>query len=246
MPIHLPDIKEVIEYIILTNRADHIEITNDDVQKAMKKIHPINPYVEGHFKAFNFAQQLADSPDFPAKDMSLLTNQHTSHTCLYWLRELHILMMYPIAQFGKNNSTQTGQYFIKNHEVGTYRVTPKMLAFAPAPPPETIPQLLHLWLRDITELDHEIKDKVDNPYGLTQSQGNRLFDKLDESCLFLSCLQPFEDGNNRIAKLVENVLRLRWRMPWRTIYGVENDTFIRKLTAYQEEPDGFARWIKQL
>lgn len=240
MPIHKPDIKELYAYIIHTHKADHINVSMAHIEATLNKAELPSiekACVEGHFKAINYAMTLAVSPDFPTK---LVTNEYDSHNALFWLRDFHEHIMYPIAQFGIKNSM--GQLYIQPSQIGVYRSTPKQLAFAPAPPPEAIPRLLHYWLKDIAELDAEIKDKVENPYGLTPAQGNNMFRKVKESSLFLSCLQPFEDGNNRIAKIVENTLRTRWHMPWRTLYGVEYETYCREMTQYQAE--GFLRWIK--
>lgn len=255
MPIRKPDPQEYFNYIILTHQAEKIDVSMAQIKKTLAKASGkedeqfygkkneerimASPYAEGHFKAINYAEKLAASTDFPAKDISVLTNEFASHTALYWLREMHTLMMYPIAKFGQDNNT--GLLYLQPSEVGTYRYKELQLAFRPAPHPELIPKLLHFWLRDITELDLEIRDKVDNPYGLTPEQGGRIFRKVKEASLFLSCLCPFSDGNNRIAKLVENTLRLRWRMPWRIIGGVESDSFIRDLAAYSES--GMNKWL---
>ncbi len=253
MTIVQPDIKDIYSYIIQTHRADHIPVTMDHINIALGKINHQKgmPALEGlekvacigHFKAINFAIKLAGSIDFPAKDPAILTHEYASHNCLYWLRELHSTMMYPIAEFGLKNGT--GQLYIQSSQCGTYRYSPKQLAFSPAPDPDLIPKLLHLWLKDVTEFDAEIKDKVDNPYGLTPAQSNKKLAITKECSLFFSCLQPFEDGNNRIAKLVENTLRLRWRMPWRTIHDLEAQTYYRDLSNYQSDSNGFLRWLRR-
>lgn len=246
MQIRKPESKELFSYIIATHKADHIDVQMPHIQKALKKEAGLEGVeracVEGHFAAINYIMTLIPSVDFPAKDPSLLTNEFTLHNALYWLRELHVKMMYPIAEFGKFNGT--GQLHIQSNQVGTYRYNPKMLAFAPAPDPTSIPKILGAWLKEITTLDAEIKDKVDNPYGLTPQQGNQMIRTVKESSLFLSCLQPFEDGNNRIAKLVENALRMRWLMPWRIIYGIEQESYNRELTGYQSDKNGFLRWLQ--
>lgn len=253
MIIKQPDIEAIYSYIIQTHQSDHINVTMTHINAALAKSAPLKGQTGGegvekvccigHFKAINYALQIAGTIDFPAKDISVLTSEYVSHNALYWLRELHTLMMYPVADYGLKNGT--GQLFIQTNQCGTYRYTPKQLAFAPAPAPEQIQKLLHAWLKDILELDADIKDKVDNPYGLTPAQGSQMIQKSKEATFFLSCLQPFEDGNNRVAKLVENMLRLRWRMPWKTIHGPQQEEFMRDLTNYQQSPTGFMRWLKK-
>jgi len=252
MKIIQPEIEEIYSYIIQTHKADHIDVTKEHIKFALGQIQVQKGEralegVEkscciGHFKAINYTIQLAGSFDFPAKEGSNLDNEFSSNQALNWLREIHSLMMYPIAEYGLKNGT--GQLYIQNSQCGTYRYTPKQLAYSPAPAPELIPKILHLWLVDINTLDLEIKDKVDNPYGLTTAQSQEMYRKVKEITPFISCLQPFEDGNNRVAKLVENAFRLRWRLPWRTIHQLELETLNRDLTAYQEKPDGFMRWVR--
>jgi hypothetical protein len=254
MNIIQPDTKELYAYIIQTHKADHIDISLQHilyalgqikVEKGQKALEGFEKaYCVGHFKAINYVVKLAGSVDFPVKDGSRIDNPYQSDQSIFWLREIHTLMMYTLADYGIKNGT--GQLYIQPGQCGVYRYTEKGNAFEMAPTPQQIPLILHHWLTDAQALDLEIKDKVDNPYGLTPAQSQRIFKMTNEMPMFFSCLQPFEDGNNRIGKLVENAFRLRWRLPWRIIHELEQDDYIKALMAYQEGPDGFKRWLRRI
>ena len=250
MPGKMPSEQDLIYFIVQTHEAEHQPVDIGEVQHTLairrgQANGATNPFAMGHFDAFNYLfKSMVATQDFPCKDSSLLVNQYESHTALYWLRELHTAAMYPIAsqllQMGMGLEANT----IKTYECGVYRVRPKQLAFSIAPEPEQIQPLLHLWLRDIANFHDQIKDKISNPYGLSRAEAEQLIAKSEEACLFLSCLQPFEDGNNRIARLVENALRVKWYLPWKSCMKQEQIKTMDKLTAYQM--DGMKKWIRQL
>jgi hypothetical protein len=250
MPGKMPQETELINFIVQTHQADHIPVSPGEVMATLKIGRGIelqkddkpltNPHAVGHFKAFNFIfQTLLGSDDFPCKTAQILTNQYHSDTALWWLRELHTLITYPVAQWGLNTGDITAP---KTYECGVYRCRSRSLAFTLAPEPEQIQPLLHLWLCDISRFHDEIKHKTSNPYGLSRAEAEQLYHKPLEAQLFMSCLQPFENGNNLVARLVENALRLQWGLPWKQ--PAQDTSAIERLGAYQTT--GFAKWMKAL
>jgi hypothetical protein len=214
------------------------------IRRGQTQGHP-NPYAQGHFDAFNFVfQTLVGSTDFPCKDSLLLTNEYNSDNALYWLRELHTLIMYPIASQSTSLGIGLESTTIKPHECGTYRIYPKTLAFCQAPNPEQIKPLLHLWITDLTNYHESIKDKIGNLLSFSRDEADTLYRKTEEANLFLSCLQPFQDGNNRVARLVENALRLQWGIPWKNYPKSEHNKFVQTLGTYQL--NGFQDWVRKL
>ena len=247
MPGIIPKEDELMQFIVQTHTIDHIPVTAKDVATTLKIRRggqlmegesPVkNPYVTGHFDAFNFIfHTLIGSVDFPCKSLVALTNHYHSDTALWWLRELHTKVIYPVAQhFGLQGDVSAP----KTYECGVYRCQPRMLAFTNAPEPEQIQQLLHLWLLDIATFHEQIKGKIHNPYGLSRSEAEQLYFKPLESQMFISCLQPFEHGNNQISRLVENALRLQWGLPWKM---PQNQ--MKQLGEYQTT--GFSKWLRRL
>jgi hypothetical protein len=247
---NMPKENELINFIVQTHQLDHVPLSPAEVNATLKigrgltlseGDKPVtNPYAVGHFKAFTFMfQNLIGSVDFPCKSSQTLINQYHSDTSLWWLRELHTTIMYPVALWGQQTGDMNAP---KTYECGVYRCRPRQLAFTNAPEPEQIQPLLHLWLLDIATFHEEIKGKITNPYGLTRTEAEQLYHKPIEAQLFLSCLQPFEDGNNRIARLVENALRLQWGLPWKQ--PREDGDAITRLGQYQT--NGFSKWLRAL
>jgi hypothetical protein len=240
-----PTQQELLYFILQNNEADHIPLTMAEIQNTLsirrnETQGTLNPYAQGHFDSFNFIfKSLINSDDFPCKDSSILVNQYHSSSVLFWLRELHTLLMYPIATSSLSMDTN-----IKTYQCGTYRVYPKNLAFTQAPMPEQIEPLLHCWLVDIASFHDSIKTKVDNPYGLTKEESDLVFAKSLEANYFFSCLQPFEDGNNRLARIIENALRVKWYLPWKSCSQQEHQRFITKMSDYQTR--GFKEWLKKI
>ena len=227
----LPPESTLLDFIVATHSCDRIQLTPDVVTNTLQGKGKPSPYIQGHRKALKFiCTELVGSSDFPAKDPNILINHYHSENALYWLREIHSLVMYPVAQ--DNLSSGLG---IKPCECGTYRFKPKALAFSYAPEPDDVPILLHLWLKEVSELHSEVRTDIDNPYGINPEQSKRLVHTANEVSFFFGCLQPFEEGSNRVGRLVENTLRLHWYMPWDTQYGgPQLDEYIKKFTVYQQ------------
>jgi hypothetical protein len=237
----VPEQREVIYFILQSHQLDHVPLTGEEITRTLKK-EILNPYAEGHFKAVNYLlTQLVHSPDFPAKHPSNITNTFRTDEALFWLKELHSLCMQPVALFGEKTSNPL---ILKRYEVGTWRTKPKALAFNYAPAPEQILPILQHWLVELATFHLDIKDRLHNPYGLTAAEGNKLHAILRELPMFISCLQPFEDASNRIARLLENTLRLHWNLPWQQpAVGRDHEMFVRELAKYQDQE--FPAWLKK-
>jgi hypothetical protein len=227
----LPPESTLIDFIMATHSCDKIQLSQDDMKNTLSGKGKISPYIQGHRKALKFiCTELVGSSDFPAKSPQILINHYHSDNSLYWLKEIHSLILYPIAT--DNISSMEN---IRISDCGNYRYKSKLMAFDMAPQPEDILPLLHLWLKEASELNDEVKDNIDNPYGITQEQSKKLVHFVNEITMFFSCLQPFEEGTNRVARIVENTFRLHWYMPWFTQHpGSSYDEYIRKFTNYQQ------------
>lgn len=241
MPRKLPTEQELVDFIVATHNCDHITLTHQDVTNTIKNTGVPSPYVQGHRKALKYAViDLCGSTDFPIRDISMLSQDNVL-THLHWLTELHSMIMYPVAQanlfsYAENN--------ISTSQCGTLRSTSKALAFNMAPEPNIIPTLLFLWLKELATINNEVKDNIDNPYGLTQYQAKRMGNFAKETPMFISCLQPFDNGNNLVARIVENIIRINWYMPWKIINpGHQLDEFNKNLNIYQQTT--FKEWLSK-
>lgn len=245
MKIIQPDINVIYSYIVQTHRADRINVTMDHITHALNKkvetgkevLDGIEKYYcIGHFKVINYALKLAGNIDFPAK--SKIYNEYQSEKALEWINELHSIMMYPVADYAFKSGLK--DMYIQKYQCGTFRNTSQALAFSMAPEPYEINKILKKWIIDIHNLDMEVKDKIENPYGISMEQYKKMKNKIKEIPMFFSCLSPFYDGNNRIGKLIENIFRLRWGMPWRTISEIELESYNKELSLYQNKE--FKKW----
>ena len=53
---------------------------------------------------------------------------------------------------------------------------------------------------------------------------------------WFECIHPFVDGNGRTGRIILNVLRLKYGLPWLTIYvGAEQDSYYRAIQKYRKE-----------
>ena len=172
-------------------------------------------------------KQLVDSPDFPCKSSETLTNQYHSETALWWLRELHSIITVPVVEWSQHIGDISSP---KLYSCGVYRSQPAMSFMGSAPLPEQIPLLLHNWLLDISTFHEGVKPKIATPHGLTQTECEQIYTQSLNAASFMSCVQPFENSNNLIGRLVENIFRVCWRLPWKQ--PDKQDVIQRRLAEY--------------
>jgi hypothetical protein len=235
-----PTKPEVVRFVHYAHSVEKLKVERqdiDDIYAGKGK----NPFVIGMFDALNYGlRSLLCSPDFPCKDPSTLYNLYRSYDALHWLRELHTKMLLPVASASEKDESWPSEYRITRAAVGTYRTTEEALAFCMAPPARLIPALLHNWLVSLSQFHEKVKDNVDNPYGISQDDAHRMSIIASDACLFFACTHPFPWANNRVGRLVENLLRLTWRLPWQEVPGYGNNAdreyveWVHKLTRYQE------------
>lgn len=241
MPINYPQKQDLARFVVHVHVVEGIKVARSDVDDLYKNPRPkeLNPFAEGYFNALNYGfRNLLSSPDFPCKEISLVTNLYRSYDAIAWLRELHQKMTGPLAK-ASLTERWSSEVSITPADCGAYRSYEQALAFNMAPPAHLIPSLLHNWLADTTKFHERVKDKLDTPYGMTASDAGELIRRADEACLFISATQAFPYGNNRLGWLVANLLRLLWRLPWKDIPGYGDSTshdykeWIQTLTAFQ-------------
>lgn len=219
--ISKPPMDEMVRFILLTHQVEKLTVDMDDINQALKRTPNPNPYVAGHFDAINYLLSLVDSPDFPAKEPSLLTNVYRSDENLYWLRKLHLMISLPLAQVAHQSKWEDELSQVKKYECGVLRNQPAANAFAMAPQPDIIPHILHLWFVKIAYLHAEVKDELPNPYGITREKSFELAKEANDSLLLFANLQPFTYGSNRLGRLIENALRLKWHLPFKPVEPTE-------------------------
>jgi hypothetical protein len=228
-----PQMDELIRFIYETHLVEKLNCPMEAITQALKRAPNPNPYVVGHFDAINYLMTLIDNPDVPAKAPDLLTNVYRSDEALFWVKEMHAKMTLPLAQASHLSQWEDELNRVKQYECGVLRNVPVALAFSMAPPPHLLPYILHNWLNQVGTLHAEVKDKVNNPYGLTREKAAELAKTSYNTLLLFANIQPFNYGSNRIGRLVENILRLNWRMPWKHVpINNEYERFVRDVQTF--------------
>lgn len=242
MPLRYPNKQDLLLFVHHTHSVENLKVTRADVEALYNpktKPESQNPYVIGCFDALSWAlKALLGSPDFPCKDTSLLTNLYRTNDALYWLREIHGRMSRPLAK-ASLDERWSNDIFVEPHHCGIYRTSEMPLAFCMAPPPRLIEPLLHNWLLKVALFHEKIKDRVDNPYGLTAQEAAEMVAISDDTCLFFAATQPFLSGSNRLGRIVDNLLRISWNLPWRAVPAEINQDrpyqdWVKQLTQYQD------------
>jgi hypothetical protein len=236
MSTRLPSQTETFNFIVGTHAVDRVPLTGGDVANTYSGKATIpNPYADGHLQAVNFVfSKLVGKADFPARDPKLLTNRFKSDLALAWLKELNSLMLSPLLSQHAMASADPNPP--QRQFIGVWRPIPAMNTFSYAPDPGILPRCMHVWLTDVATLNDEVKGKLDMSYGISRETAHRLERTAYESNLFIATAQPFVNANNRLGRLVENALRLHWRLPWK---GCQRDhdyeKYTENLVTYQQE-----------
>ena len=116
-----------------------------------------------------------------------------------------------VADPGAINIRDVGKWRETRHFMSGLQSTIEM------PNPFNMPKLLHAWWADLVDFHNQMKKKIEMPHLLEDDDIRLLVEKAYDTNLKICCIKPFTDGSNRIARLTENLLRLNWGLPWKTI-----------------------------
>jgi hypothetical protein len=237
MPIKRPPIQDLSLFIFQTHDVEKVKVAPVEVQELIKQgtKHPKpNPYVVGHFEAINYIIKQGDTDDFPIKDSRLISSWYTSDEQLHWLRKIHSLMTFPIAR-NINPEWLEDTKKCAQHECGVYRDKRATLAFSYAPNHEDIPKILHVWFKQLIDIHERVKDNLDNPHGISQGDAKAMYEFTDQTGLLFPNLLAFGYGNNRLGRLVENLIRLKWHMRWKAAPSGVYDDYVRDIQRFHVE-----------
>lgn len=237
MPIPYPDQTTTFSFISQTHIIDRINCSINDITatytgKTGKKL--VNPYAHGHLQAINYVlTQLVGKADFPARSPDYLTNRFKSELALTWLKQIHLLMLEPIAVSILSEADENAP---RRNQVGSWRIVPATNSFSYCPPPQLIPKIMHLWLLKLSQFHSSIKDLLNKPFGINRQLSLKIEETAYKANLFIATAQPFTSANNRLGRLVENALRLHWHLPWKVYQeGPLYDKFVEDMTEAQSD-----------
>lgn len=214
---------------------DRIDLYQEQLENTWNQKGNPNPYAQGHFRALMYIRDtLLPGSDFPAKAIQTIRSTDESDRALFWLKEIHRKLVTPLVNhelLADDSNAPTSL------TVGRYRMAPAMAITKPAPPSDAIPSLMHNWLVEYASFHDKIKDKIDNPYGLTKELAVEMYRKLVNINLFFCTVQPFACINQRMGRFVENTFRLAWRLPLKIYSPTSSDyqNLPAELLAYEEK-----------
>lgn len=226
-----PDLDVLKAFVIHTNLLERLPMNTAIVETAIKegKEHG-DPLAVGQFSAINIVLSLSPDDAWLPAPTSLI-NELDSHDKLKWLRDLHSALMTPIANLAEKKLDPNGP---PRHQIGTYRSSRKTLGHRVMPSPLSVRRHLHELLRDVAQFNKDIALKLKNPFMLSKMDIQAIADQAYTANLRICCIKPFEDGSNRLGRLVENALRLHWGLPWKIISADEKDTLLSDIFKIQD------------
>jgi Fic family protein len=229
----------LFSFIVESTLIEREEINAGDVMKTFRR-EALHPSAAGHFSAIRYAVDLAKKPDFPARHSAQWETVSKADTNLYWLRDLHKKLMTPSAEYGE---AYLNPNYIKRSDCGPFRLTERTMVGLdkyqniiprPLPKPTDINKLMHHWLKTIGEFHLKISAVLRRP---STSDLKQIEDMAWKAHLQLQCIHPWTDGTGRSARLVENLLRLRWGLPWKIITHKEAIWYVKQITDYEDSPE---------
>lgn len=229
----------LINFIVESTLMEKEEISHGDVMRTLNR-ESLHPSAAGHFSAIHYAVEQAKKTDFPARHQSQWETPAKADVNLYWLRELHKKLMTPSAQYGE---TYLNPNYIQRKDCGPYRLTERTMlgideslsiAPRPLPKPTDIPKLMQHWYRSIGEFHLNISAVLRRP---SMTDLKAIEDAAWKAHLQLQCIHPWTDGTGRSARIVENLLRLRWGLPWKTFQSKHMTSYVKAITNYEDGPE---------
>jgi hypothetical protein len=236
-----PPKDDLFSFVYMTHTKERIDLKMAEIQstflnkstnKGKQSLRVMNPYADGHFQALGYAwNQLIDKDHFPGKPTALVTIQK-SDTALFWLRELHKQMSQPLANLPVALEYEDPNVVFPS-SLGRYRQKDVALTSVMAPHPQLIKNLLHGWINDVASVNERLYPKAVQLYALKKNEAEELVKTAHLATILFSCVQPFQSGNNRIGRILENILRLQWRLPWKHITENTYQDFILEVNEFQ-------------
>lgn len=231
-----PDNDLLIAYIYHTHRIERIPMSKKTIEDTLAQRDP-NPYVEGHLRAITLVLELAVKPDLIPETV---TSIYDFDEKFGWLKRLHRNIMRPVAEHGQMLHDYS---YIHPTQVAVFRDSEKSLTTerdgkiieVEMPDPLKIRELLLAWSQDLCAFNQEHLRLIN--YGhYNNEEAEMLIQKAYEANLRISCIKPFSDGSNRLGRLVENLIRLNWGLPWRIIsFERDKEQLLEDLRKMQRE-----------
>lgn len=220
----------LLDFTYVTNRIERIPIPVEEVKGTADKTCIPNPYIVGQLTCITLIQRLAKNENLiPDK----ITYANTLND-LSFLTRIHLNMMKPISIYQENMQVPN-PYPIS--ECGQWRYSRKFIIDKEMPSPYTIQEHLFDWITSLVEFQAIKKNKIEIAQGYDQEDIREIVEQCYDSGIRLCCIKPFTDGSNRVSRLVEQLLRMNFGLPWKIFRfdeGIENP-YIDDIREMQKE-----------
>ncbi len=218
-----PSTDTLVNFIANSVKLERIQITTDVIRKTMMKKEgdiDADPHAVGHFKAINYALLLAKE-------------DHIFENVVEWLKRIHTNIMMPIAEHDiKTNNTHLWSF--PKTQCGVLRGHDKAVGPTRMPNPARIPMLIDAWRKDLKEFDQANVTKITHPRLMTSEDIAELHRRAYQAGMDMACIKPFTDGSNRVSRVVENLIRLHFGLPWKIIEVEQKDSYLDDLQKTQK------------
>jgi hypothetical protein len=235
-----PDQPTLFDFIIQSNGIAHLDLEYQDVLETFQK-KALHPAASGHFAAIFETIKLAKNHSFPAKHPIEYETPANADKNLYWLRNLHTQVLKPVAIYGEFLPELSD--YPNPKDCGTYRLTNYTFIDGrtgydrPTPKPNLIKPLLHWWYKDLCTQHALWAPKLDKVGQIKLDDVEILENLAKKKHLQLLAIRPFLDANGRVARLVENALRLRWGIRWTTQLKTKTIDYVDQVMKYEDSQE---------
>lgn len=230
-----PEHAILFDFIVQSNKMAQIDLIYSDVQQTFERKF-MNPAAHGHFAGIQTIMEMVAKPATPVRHEIEFSDVANSHKNLEWLRTIHLRMFKPLAQYGEmipgiNDIPMLpdcGNYRLRNASVGMGRKMPKATS---------IQSLMHFWHKSLGEFHMKWLPKLGKIGRLTLEDAEALANEAYKKHIQLACIHPWQDGNGRVARLIENMLRLRWGLAWKTRKFSDRMEYVNDIMEYEDGPE---------
>lgn len=227
---YFPDISEDerINFILHSNDFERITMKFEEIQSQLLIPTKGKPAVQGQKRCLEYVIDLASNPDLmppanqitPAKFDKLFS----------WFPYFHKNLMYDFSRKGEELLNQIDYPHLS--ELGTYRNEDKSLGHRVMPRPDQIKPLLAKAFTRYCKTYDTYREGFSNPRLIETHDWKILEQATHRLGLDICCIKPFQDGSNRIARLVENLTRLNVGLKFKI--NTDKNAYLKEIWELQD------------